>query len=92
MRGSRNRTERGRQEILVATPAGDIVAYRVSTAGGGFSAGRPAMVIRGVGSDATYAQATPDHSRILVRVNPEAQKDKGEIRLLFGWADRLVRK
>jgi hypothetical protein len=50
------------------------------------------MVIRDVGSDAAYAQATPDHSRILVRVDPEADRDKAEIRLLFGWEKPLGRK
>lgn len=61
----------------------------MNTAGGTFSAGPPTIVIRDVGSDAQYARATPDHSRILLRVNPEAHKDKGEIRLLFGWAEKL---
>ena len=76
-------------EILVGTLSGDIAAYQVNTAGGTFSAGPPTIVIRDVGSDAQYARATPDHSRILLRVNPEAHKDKGEIRLLFGWAEKL---
>jgi len=34
-------------------------------------------------------QATRDHSRILVRVSPQAAKDKSEMRLLFGWQDAL---
>ena len=31
----------------------------------------------------------PDHSRIVIRVDPEAAKDRGEIRLLFNWTARL---
>src|SRR5688572_7888607 len=30
---------------------------------------------------------TRHHSRILIRVSPDAAKDKNEIRLLFGWQD-----
>jgi hypothetical protein len=30
-----------------------------------------------------------DHSQILIRVSPDAAKDKGEIRLLFGWQNAL---
>jgi len=45
--------------------------------------------LRNVGFDARYARATPDHSRILVRLAKDAEKDKGEIRLLFGWARSL---
>jgi eukaryotic-like serine/threonine-protein kinase len=33
--------------------------------------------------------ATRDHSRILIRVSPDAAKDKGEMRLLFGWREAL---
>ena len=36
-----------------------------------------------------FALATRDHSRILVRVPKDADKDRGEIRLLFGWAKGL---
>lgn len=76
-------------EILVGTLSGDIAAYQVNTADGTFSARPSTTLIREVGSDAQYARATPDHSRILLRVNPDAHKDKGEIRLLFGWAEQL---
>jgi hypothetical protein len=31
-------------------------------------------------------------SRILIRVSPDAAKDKGEIRLLFNWAEELKQK
>ena len=77
------------REILVATLAGHIVAYPVSTEGG-FSRGQPATLVRDVGGVAAYSAATPDHSRILIRVSPDAAKDKGEIRLLFGWQDALI--
>ena len=70
-------------EILVATLAGHIAAYPVSMAGG-FSSGQPTTLVRDVGGVAAYSSATPDHSRILIRVSPDATKDKGEIRLLFG--------
>ncbi len=76
------------REILVATLAGHIVAYPVSTQGG-FSTGQPATLVRDVGGVAAYSAATPDHSRILIRVSPDVAKDKGEIRLLFGWQDAL---
>jgi Tol biopolymer transport system component len=78
------------QEILVATFAGHIVAYPVSTSGGTFSAGPPHVLIRNVGLDARYARATGDHSRILTRTPKDADKDRGEIRLLFGWAGGLA--
>jgi Tol biopolymer transport system component len=77
------------REILVATLSGHIVAYPVSTSGGNFSAGTPQVLIRNVGFDAQFAQATRDHSRILIRVPKDADKDRGEIRLLFGWAKGL---
>jgi Tol biopolymer transport system component len=77
------------REILVATLSGHIVAYPVSTTGGNFSAGAPQVLIRNVGFDALFAAATRDHSRILVRVPKDADKDRGEIRLLFGWARGL---
>ena len=78
------------REILVATLSGHIAAYRVNAAGGTFRADpEPAILIRDVGYDAQYVCATPDHSRLLVRVNPDADKDRHEIRLLFGWADAL---
>ena len=76
------------REILVATLAGHIVAYPVSTEGG-FSRGQSTTLVRDVGGVAAYGAATPDHSRILIRVSPDAAKDKGEIRLLFGWQDAL---
>ena len=74
------------REILVATLSGHIVAYPVSTEGG-FSAGQPAVLVGDAGSAAQFSRATRDHSRILIRVNPDAANDKGEIRLLFGWQD-----
>ena len=61
----------------------------MTTAGGNFSAGAAEILIRNVGFDARYARATPDHSRILIRVPKDAEKDRGEIRLLFGWAKGL---
>ena len=76
------------REILVATLSGHIVAYPVST-DGGFSRGQPTTVVHDVGSAAPYSSATRDHSRILIRVSPDAAKDKGEIRLLFGWQKGL---
>ena len=77
------------KEILVATLSGHIAAYPVSTTGGNFSAGTPQILVRNVGFDARYSRATSDHSRILVRLAKDAEKDKGEIRLLFGWARTL---
>ena len=77
------------REILVATLSGHIVSYPVSTTGGNFSAGAPQVLIRNVGFDGLFASATRDHSRILVRVPKDADKDRGEIRLLFGWARGL---
>ena len=76
------------REILVATLSGHIAAYPVSTEGG-FTSGKPTILIRDVGSAVRYSSATPDHSRILIRMSPEAANDKGEIRLLFNWADAL---
>ena len=76
------------REILVATLSGHIVGYPVST-DGGFSHGQPTTLVRHVGSAAPYSSVTPDHSRILIRVSPDTAKDKGEIRLLFGWQDAL---
>jgi Tol biopolymer transport system component len=76
------------REILVATLSGHIVGYPVST-DGGFSRGQPTTLVRDVGSAAAYSTATRDHSRIVIRVSPDAAKDKGEIRLLFGWQDAL---
>jgi dipeptidyl aminopeptidase/acylaminoacyl peptidase len=76
------------REILVATLSGHIAAYPVNTEGG-FKAGTPAILVRDVGLGAPYTCANDDHSRILIRVSPDRAKDKGEIRLLFGWADAL---
>jgi hypothetical protein len=73
-------------EILVATLGGHIAAYPVSTSGGAFSAGPAQILIRNVGFDAQFARATRDHSRVLVRVPKDADRDRGEIRLLAGWA------
>jgi Tol biopolymer transport system component len=77
------------REILVGTLSGHIVAYPVTTGGGSFSAGAPQVLIRNVGFDAQYARATRDHSRILVRAPKDADQDRGEIRLLFGWTKGL---
>ena len=76
------------REILVATLSGHIAGYPVSTEGG-FSHGQPTILVRDVGSPAKYSTATSDHSRILIRVIPDAARDKGEIRLSFGWQDAL---
>jgi Tol biopolymer transport system component len=76
------------REILVATLSGHIAAYPVSMEGG-FSLGQATTLVRDVGGVAAYSSATRDHSRILIRVSPDAAKDKGEIRLLFGWQDAL---
>ena len=73
-------------EILVATLSGHIAAYPVTTEGG-FSHGEPTTLVRNLGSLAVYTIATPDHSRMLIRVSPDAAQDKGEMRLLFGWQD-----
>jgi Tol biopolymer transport system component len=75
-------------EILVATLSGHVVAYPVNTKGGTFSAGAPQVLIRNVGFDAQFARATRDHSRILIRTMKDADRDKGEIKLLFGWQPR----
>ena len=76
------------REILVATLSGHIAGYPVSTEGG-FSHGQPTILVRDVGAAARFSSATRDHSRILIRVNPDSVTDKGEIRLLFGWQDAL---
>ena len=76
------------REILVATLSGHIAGYPVST-DGSFSHSQPTTLVRDVGSAAAYSSATRDHSRILIRVSPDAVRDKGEIRLLFGWQDAL---
>lgn len=64
------------REILVATLSGHIVAYPVSTQTG-FSAGQPTIRVRDVGIAAPFSTATRDHSCILIRVSPDAAKDKG---------------
>jgi len=76
------------REILVATVSGHIVAYPVSRAGG-FSHGQPTTLVRDVGIMAIYSAAYADHSRILIRVSPDGAKDKGEMRLLFGWQNAM---
>ncbi len=45
----------------------------------------PTTLVRNLGSLAVYTTATPDHSRLLTRVSPDAARDKGEMRLLLGW-------
>jgi Tol biopolymer transport system component len=74
------------REILVATLSGHIAAYPVTTEGG-FSHGEPTTLIRNLGSLAAYTVATPDHSHMLIRVSPEEGRDKGEMRLVFGWQE-----
>jgi Tol biopolymer transport system component len=73
-------------EILVATLSGHLVAYPVTTQGG-FSHGEPTTLVRDLGSLAVYTTAMPDHSRMLIRVSPDAAQDRGEVQLLFGWQD-----
>ena len=46
-------------------------------------------LLRDVGASAMYTCPTPDHSRLFIRVSPDAAKDKGEIHLLFNWAQAL---
>jgi hypothetical protein len=77
------------KEILVATLTGNIVAYPVSMENGVFSAGAPQVLLRNIGFDSRNVTATRDHLRLLVRVPKDADKDHGEIRLLFGWAKGL---
>jgi Tol biopolymer transport system component len=79
------------KEILVATQTGHIAAYPVTMTGGTFTAGVPQVLVRNVGFDVQFALATPDHSRILVRLPKDADKDRGEMRVLFGWAAGLAR-
>ena len=74
--------------VLAALNHPNIAAHPVSTAGV-FTAGQPTILIRDVGIAAPYSSATPDHSRILIRVSPDAAEDKGEIRLLFNWDEAL---
>ncbi|MEO7156329.1 MAG: protein kinase, partial [Vicinamibacterales bacterium] len=78
------------RELLVATLTGNIVAYPVSTSGGNFSSGTPRVLLRNIGVDAQFVAALRDHSRLLVRVPKDADKDHGEIRLLFEWAKGLT--
>jgi Tol biopolymer transport system component len=77
------------REIMVATSSGHIAAYSVTTAGGEFTHGEAQILARNVGFDAPYARPTRDHSRIIVRVPKDAERDSGEIRLLFGWTSAL---
>ncbi len=77
------------REILVTTLSGHIQAYPVSTAGGAFAASAPKVLIRNVGINARAARASRDHSRILIRMAKDADKDRGEIRLIFGWQKGL---
>jgi hypothetical protein len=76
------------REIVVATLSGHIAAYPVRTEGG-FTHGQPAYILRDIGSLAAYSTITRDHARILIRVNPDAARDKGEMRLLFDWQDAM---
>jgi Tol biopolymer transport system component/predicted Ser/Thr protein kinase len=79
------------KELLVATLTGHVVAYPVMTTDGIFTVGVPEVLVRDVGFDAQFALATPDHSRIFVRLPKDADKDRGEMRLLFGWAAGVER-
>ena len=65
------------------------MTYPVAARGSTFSAAAPQVLIRNIGSEAKFAHASRDHSRILVRVPKDADRDHGEIRLLFGWARGL---
>ena len=49
----------------------------------------PTTLVRNLGSLAVHIIATPDHSRMLIRVSAEAAQDKGEMRLLFGWQESV---
>ncbi len=73
----------------MATLTGHIAGYPVTATAAGFTAGTPTIVVRDVEANAPFSTATRDHSRIVIRANPDAAKDHGEIRLLFGWASRL---
>ena len=77
------------REIVVATLSGHLVAYPVTTEGGFRVTGPPSMLVSGLGTSAMFAVPTHDHSRFLVRVSQEANKDIGEIKLLFRWARAL---
>ena len=72
------------REILVATLSGTHRAYPVSTEGG-FSAGQPTVVMRDSAMRRDSARPCAITPSILIRVSPDAAKDKGEIQ--FGWAD-----
>jgi hypothetical protein len=74
---------------MVATLSGHIAAYPVNIAGGEITRGQPQTLVNNVGFDAPFARPTRDHSRIVVRVPKDLEKDTGEIRLLFGWASAL---
>ena len=63
----------------------------MTTTAGTFTAGAPQVLVRDVDFGVQYALATPDHSRILVRLPKDADQDRGEMRLLFGWAAGLAR-
>jgi hypothetical protein len=52
----------------------------------------PQILIRDLGISAQLAIATRDHSTILVRVMADAERDRGEIQLLFGWNRDLGRR
>ena len=56
---------------------------------GGFTSGQPTILLRDLGNAARYSSASPDQSRIVIRVSPDATKDQGEIRLLFNWAEAI---
>ena len=70
--------------LLVRSSAASVPSF-VATVACTYS---PQIPIRNVGFDAQFARAARDHSHILIRVPKDADKDKGEIRLLFGWAKR----
>ena len=76
------------REILVGTLSGHIAAYPVSTAGG-FTHGPATILVRDVGSQAAFSTATRNHSKMVIRVSPDAAKDRGEMQLLFGWQEGL---
>jgi hypothetical protein len=63
-------------EILVATLSGHIVVYPVTTEVG-FSHGEPTTLVRILGCLAVYTTPMQDHSRLLIRVSPDAAQDRG---------------
>ena len=78
------------REILVATHAGELAVIPIST-DGGFRAGALSVLVRGLGEDAGFAAAAPDHSRFLVKTMPAAASASNEVHLWFNWTAGLAR-